>query len=122
MFFHLLRRLVDFFFLQAEDGIRDRLVTGVQTCALPIWPHLYVEKMLPAAPTKLDQLIVARTAAEEIDHYRKVARVAGDIGVDVSFLLSQPNEKRLVDTFRGLITTWEDNSVFGFLIDRVGRY
>ena len=25
-----------FFFFQAEDGIRDRLVTGVQTCALPI--------------------------------------------------------------------------------------
>src|SRR5207248_4304851 len=22
---------------QAEDGIRDRTVTGVQTCALPIW-------------------------------------------------------------------------------------
>src|SRR5205823_8183905 len=22
---------------QAEDGIRDKLVTGVQTCALPIW-------------------------------------------------------------------------------------
>src|SRR2546425_1370611 len=27
---------VDFFFFQAEDGIRDKLVTGVQTCALPI--------------------------------------------------------------------------------------
>src|SRR5699024_12173261 len=26
----------DFFFFQAEDGIRDRNVTGVQTCALPI--------------------------------------------------------------------------------------
>src|SRR5207248_8369385 len=25
-----------FFFFQAEDGIRDRTVTGVQTCALPI--------------------------------------------------------------------------------------
>src|ERR1035438_10625856 len=25
------------FFFQAEDGIRDDLVTGVQTCALPIW-------------------------------------------------------------------------------------
>src|SRR5699024_4888283 len=24
-------------FFQAEDGIRDRNVTGVQTCALPIW-------------------------------------------------------------------------------------
>ena len=27
-----------FFFFQAEDGIRDRNVTGVQTCALPILP------------------------------------------------------------------------------------
>src|SRR2546430_13370017 len=27
-----------FFFFQAEDGIRDLTVTGVQTCALPIWP------------------------------------------------------------------------------------
>src|SRR6266516_4115297 len=26
------------FFFQAEDGIRDRTVTGVQTCALPIFP------------------------------------------------------------------------------------
>src|SRR5262249_58661628 len=28
---------VVFFFFQAEDGIRDWSVTGVQTCALPIW-------------------------------------------------------------------------------------
>src|SRR3989441_11498476 len=28
--------LSSFFFFQAEDGIRDKLVTGVQTCALPI--------------------------------------------------------------------------------------
>src|SRR5216683_7816971 len=26
-----------FFFFQAEDGIRDLIVTGVQTCALPIY-------------------------------------------------------------------------------------
>src|SRR5690606_17613268 len=29
-----------FFFFQAEDGIRDFHVTGVQTCALPIWPNV----------------------------------------------------------------------------------
>src|SRR5699024_11328013 len=29
--------LLFFFFFQAEDGIRDRNVTGVQTCALPIF-------------------------------------------------------------------------------------
>ena len=28
-----------FFFFQAEDGIRDHCVTGVQTCALPIWDN-----------------------------------------------------------------------------------
>src|SRR5256886_5562802 len=28
---------VSFFFFQAEDGIRDLTVTGVQTCALPIF-------------------------------------------------------------------------------------
>src|SRR6266852_6942644 len=31
---------VFFFFFQAEDGIRDATVTGVQTCALPISPAL----------------------------------------------------------------------------------
>src|SRR5438034_3912310 len=29
-----------FFFFQAEDGIRDHCVTGVQTCALPIWKFI----------------------------------------------------------------------------------
>src|SRR5207237_3860926 len=29
--------VVVFFFFQAEDGIRDSSVTGVQTCALPIY-------------------------------------------------------------------------------------
>src|SRR2546430_17512796 len=30
-----------FFFFQAEDGIRDLTVTGVQTCALPISANLF---------------------------------------------------------------------------------
>lgn len=85
-------------------------------------PHLYLEDMLPNAPTKLDQLVVARTAAEELDHYRKMARLAGDTGVDVSYVLSWPNQKRYVEAFRGKISTWEDFAVFGFLIDRVGRF
>src|SRR5437660_2941188 len=36
MQFVLLHLIVFFFFFQAEDGIRDGHVTGVQTCALPI--------------------------------------------------------------------------------------
>src|SRR3989441_6228146 len=34
--FSVARAVGSFFFFQAEDGIRDKLVTGVQTCALPI--------------------------------------------------------------------------------------
>src|SRR2546430_8213101 len=37
MFFSLSCFFVVFFFFQAEDGIRDLTVTGVQTCALPIY-------------------------------------------------------------------------------------
>src|SRR3712207_7888309 len=40
-----------FFFFQAEDGIRDIGVTGVQTCALPIyWPErvLVQEMVVPS--------------------------------------------------------------------------
>src|SRR5712692_8350555 len=33
-----------FFFFQAEDGIRDGTVTGVQTCALPISGHVQVSR------------------------------------------------------------------------------
>src|SRR5438445_3517385 len=36
IFFFFFLRLFFFFFFQAEDGIRDIGVTGVQTCALPI--------------------------------------------------------------------------------------
>src|SRR5256885_6155933 len=32
--------VIALFFFQAEDGIRDYKVTGVQTCALPIWGSL----------------------------------------------------------------------------------
>src|SRR5437660_7149749 len=38
-FFSLFACFCFFFFFQAEDGIRDGHVTGVQTCALPISPR-----------------------------------------------------------------------------------
>src|SRR5207249_5522097 len=42
--------LIHFFFFQAEDGIRDRNVTGVQTCALPIYDRRLIKER---APTKI---------------------------------------------------------------------
>src|SRR5690349_22812129 len=39
-----------FFFFQAEDGIRDLYVTGVQTCALPICPRLALAMLAVHTP------------------------------------------------------------------------
>ena len=99
----------------------ERVLTIQADCEIG-GPHLYVKDILPTAPSRVNQLIVARTAAEEMDHYRKIAKLAGDIGKDTSPLLSIPNQKRYLEAFRGVIKTWEDFAVFGFLIDRVGRY
>ncbi len=111
-------------FEKMDPEYRDLLgrVLAIQADCEIGGPQLYVKDILPTAPTKIDQLIVARTAAEELDHYRKMARIAGDIGVDVSYVLSRSNQERYVEAFRGKITTWEDYAVFGMLIDRIGRY
>src|SRR5690625_7488298 len=41
-----------FFFFQAEDGIRDGHVTGVQTCALPISPPTPPRPQNPPTPPR----------------------------------------------------------------------
>src|SRR5207244_10545320 len=44
------------FLFQAEDGIRDDLVTGVQTCALPIskrLPFLQAKRLLAVTPVRV---------------------------------------------------------------------
>src|SRR3989441_8609397 len=45
-----------FFFFQAEDGIRDKLVTGVQTCALPIYRRLDARAVFRLARHPLHRL------------------------------------------------------------------
>src|SRR5690554_7098543 len=50
-------RFVFFFFFQAEDGIRDADVTGVQTCALPIF-ELLNELIIPAGVNRTEILLL----------------------------------------------------------------
>src|SRR5699024_11413178 len=50
-------------FFQAEDGIRDRNVTGVQTCALPISGAAFVSH--PRSPAPLRGARAPRATAED---------------------------------------------------------
>ena len=55
-----------FFFFQAEDGIRDDLVTGVQTCALPIYSKARFEEAVIKALKKVDEEVDADEVAEAV--------------------------------------------------------
>src|SRR2546426_2781566 len=68
-----------FFFFQAEDGIRDYKVTGVQTCALPILvDHAARHDELVVAADEREQLAAVAPehieVAEGISHVSNVAR------------------------------------------------
>src|SRR5690606_8721750 len=56
---------VTFFFFQAEDGIRDFHVTGVQTCALPISGTLEIETNVEGADILVDDVLVGRSPITE---------------------------------------------------------
>src|SRR5256886_15098453 len=76
-----------FFFFQAEDGIRDLTVTGVQTCALPILPHLGLDVVAPGERYSAGRF--ARDAARWLEEIRAAARqpvVVGGTGLYVRAL------------------------------------
>src|SRR5690349_22137234 len=58
------------FFFQAEDGIRDLYVTGVQTCALPILLAVYFGWLILTMPREItvthDKKLVFRSTLRSI--------------------------------------------------------
>src|SRR2546425_1445515 len=61
------------FFFQAEDGIRDKLVTGVQTCALPI--------SMIARDYLYSRAIIELVALDDLEPLRVFARVTNEMTV-----------------------------------------
>src|SRR5258708_38378527 len=62
-----------FFFFQAEDGIRDDLVTGVQTCALPISEKAAYFKTVESQRTKWEKGILGRLEDYFKDEHKTIA-------------------------------------------------
>src|SRR5437773_8277500 len=59
-----------FFFFQAEDGIRDRDVTGVQTCALPILHALSTRATKPLVVVNMGGLSEGVFESELFGHVK----------------------------------------------------
>src|SRR5256885_17182668 len=95
-----------FFFFQAEDGIRDYKVTGVQTCALPISPVEPSTRRIPPMlslqhfPHKVVRLGLAGcalvAAAACTDH-----NVAGPPGLELTRVVSFDDLKAALVEARG---------------------
>src|SRR2546427_9555564 len=75
------------FFFQAEDGIRDLTVTGVQTCALPISPLGTLWKRLqekpkppvdvdPTIPKPLNDIVMKALEVEPEDRWARAREMA----------------------------------------------
>src|SRR5699024_12075807 len=67
-----------FFFFQAEDGIRDRNVTGVQTCALPISPQF--------------KQLLLQLALDAAQLYLGLCALFRALGLDLADLLERADE------------------------------
>src|SRR5207253_3628857 len=89
-----------FFFFQAEDGIRDGHVTGVQTCALPIFFLLFLPFSFLGESSQLDDVSslgdASSLAVVSSDDSEEPSRLAMSIPLDATLapgLLSpQPSQ------------------------------
>jgi ring-1,2-phenylacetyl-CoA epoxidase subunit PaaA len=107
---------------QEYRDLLTRVLTIQADCEIG-GPNVYARRWMLQAPSADDMHRVARIVAEEIDHYRKFARVLADLDVDVTYLLHRDNSERMLDAFHEKDPpTWGDVAAFCALIDRVGRY
>src|SRR2546422_3226749 len=82
--------VIFFFFFQAEDGIRDVAVTGVQTCALPISMKLFEAQSQELDPKKRLALNVAIQKKLEADAARPI------LDWKIDFFTVWPHVKNLI--------------------------
>jgi ring-1,2-phenylacetyl-CoA epoxidase subunit PaaA len=85
-------------------------------------PDLYLDSWVRTAPTLQDQLLLVKTAHEEIDHHRRFARLLNQMGIDTWYITQRRRDERILETFRNPLETWGEMGAFGALIDRVGQF
>src|SRR5260370_22728558 len=89
-------RICVFFFFQAEDGIRDSSVTGVQTCALPIWPSIV------AGPIKRYEQFIPELMAATSRRISSNDAAIGLMRISLGFI-----KKTVADNLSQIVVFWE---------------
>src|SRR5690606_42109089 len=95
-----------FFFFQAEDGIRDFHVTGVQTCALPIFKILdgCTGEEKARHPVPSSAILPGETSWKEYQHYYRRDLLRSEerrVGKECRSRWSREYEKKKTTTRRG---------------------
>src|SRR5690606_40425018 len=88
-----------FFFFQAEDGIRDFHVTGVQTCALPISkrppPHCRITTQSPIQTSRIGSLRARRRLSKASTPTQSVRLAKARTGPTVNSVQFRSEERRV---------------------------
>src|SRR2546421_6932772 len=84
-----------FFFFQAEDGIRDLIVTGVQTCALPILFFVSWANRIPQISLSLIILRDKPHTFKSDDENMKIIRKYVKLGIIKKFRIKRSEERRV---------------------------
>ena len=85
----------------------------------------YIGSFYPLAPDADERYICTQFAMEEVDHYRRFARLLLEVGVDVGYMVHQAKADRRyfpADSMTVHFSTWEERAAFSFLCELEGHY
>lgn len=85
----------------------------------------YIESFYPLAPDADERFFCAKFAMEEVDHYRRFARLLLELGVDLSHVVHRSRAERTffpADSMTVTFHCWEERAAFSFLCELEGHY
>src|SRR5690554_490925 len=106
-----------FFFFQAEDGIRDADVTGVQTCALPISFEKATGIKANYTPYGTNDELLNQLRANNGGGFDLIWPIVDRVPNYVEFDLVQPLDEAKIEVAKCLPSAWENSAKFGAVVD-----